>query len=132
MLFCLTVGSIPTTILDKEGVVMAKNSVAKRGDVKAKLGVYYDYDLTGGGPPFGHVRTFHVELTLGGKTIVRNASAGEKLKRMVEKHGKPSGEKESLPYDRDYSSRSYEQWFVLTPSFTAKRIEAEIPFESVL
>lgn len=111
---------------------MAKKGATTLSSGKVRIGVYYDYDLTGGGPPFGHVRTFHVELTLKGKTIVRNASAGENLKKMVEERGKPAGDKKSLPYDRGYSSKSYEQRFMFPASLTAKQIEAEIPFQSVL
>ena len=111
---------------------MAKKNATKTSSQKVKLSVYYDYDLTGGGPPFGHVRTFRVELTIRNKVIFRLASAGEKLKKMVEEQGKPDGEKENLPQDRGYSSRSYKQRFTLPTSITLKQIGVEIPYESVL
>jgi len=80
---------------------------------EASLSVYFKYDLTGGGPPFGHVRTFRVELSLGRAIVVRNASAATQLLKLVEQLGKSIGEKEFFPYDRGYADTSYSQRFTL-------------------
>lgn len=95
-------------------------------DKEAILSVFYDYDLTGGGLPFGHVRVLHVELKIDDETIVRNRYSGEELKNFVEKSGTPQGKKESFPYDKDYSSQSYKRKYLLPSSLTVAKIEKAV------
>lgn len=111
---------------------MLQNRAALTSKRKVKLVVYYDYDLTGGESPRGHVRTLRVELTIDGSTIVRNASAAAKLLEFIETRGDPVGEKELLPQSEEHSSQSYRQRFKLAVGITAPGVDAEIPFESVL
>ena len=89
------------------------------------LTVYEGFDLTGGGPPFGHIREFRAELAINNKTIVRNRTEGQKLKEFVEQHGEKVGDKERLPYDPGYKS-GYKQKFNLA-TFGAEQIEVLIP-----
>jgi hypothetical protein len=107
----------------------------KDGDGKeAVLTVYDDYDVGGGGLPFGHVRAFRVDLKIKGaeENIVRYKNAGYKLLNKITTAGVPVSDKKSLPSDKDYSTKSYEQLFMLPNSLTQKQIESEIPYESVL
>jgi len=106
-------------------------TVEKKDKIKATLSVYENYDLTGGGPPFGHVRTFCAELSLGKKPIIRYRNAGHDLVKLIEKQGKPIGNRESLPRGRDYSD-GYKQTYFIPGNLTRKKIEKQIPFESVL
>lgn len=99
--------------------------------VEATLCVYENYDLTGGGPPFGHVRTFHAEFSFNGKRTGRNGSAGRDLVELVNKRGKPIGDRKSLPRTSDYSG-GYEQKYLIPASLTHKEIERQIPFKSIL
>ncbi len=99
---------------------------------KAVLSVYLNYDLTGGGPPFGHVRTTHVEVSFGRKTVARNGDGGEALKRHVEKHGVLVGKREHLPCSRDYSDNSYKQEYLVPLSWGPKSLEKEILVTPVL
>jgi hypothetical protein len=99
--------------------------------VEATLRAYENYDLTGGGPPFGHVRTFHAELSFGGEAIGRNSTAGRDLVELVNKQGKPIGDRKSLPWRPDYFS-GYEQKYLIPTHLTHKKIERQIPFKSVL
>lgn len=99
--------------------------------VKATLCVYENYDLTGGGSPFGHTRTFHAELSFNGKRTGRNGSAGRDLVELVSKLGKPIGDRKSLPRTSDYSG-GYEQKYLIPASLTHKEIGQQIPFKSVL
>jgi hypothetical protein len=98
---------------------------------KAVLSWYEGYDLTGGGPPFGHVRVFRAELDLEGKSIVRNESAGRNLKSLVESKGKAIGKPKALFGGGDFRS-GFNQKFTLPASLTVDQIEKEIPNEHVL
>src|SRR5512136_2388972 len=84
------------------------------------LSNYENYDLTGGGPPFGHVRTFHVELSFGRKPIVRNGGAGRDLVRLIEDQGKPIGKRQSIPRDIGHSG-GHKQTYLIPRSLNRKR-----------
>lgn len=99
--------------------------------INVVMGVYENYDLTGGGPPFGHVRTFRAELSFGKKKIVRYGNAGQDLVALVKKKGKPIGDSKSLPPGRDYSS-GYKQKYLISAVLAPEKIEQLIPFENVL
>lgn len=109
--------------------VQKKNSRTR----KVELGVYFDYDL-GGGFPYGHTRTLHVELYFinGTRVIVRNGGGGEDLKNLVERRGKPVGSKKTLPDCKDFSSRSYTREFLLPSSLSRHKIDKQIDFTPVL
>lgn len=80
---------------------------------------YFRYDLTGGGLPFGHTHEDAAELTFQkGRSVWRTRSSAVDLQLFVEKHGKSVGERQNLPYDKDYDSRSYSQQYELPSEFT--------------
>jgi len=81
---------------------------------------YYRYDFGGGGMPLGHDRDDAADLKFScGKSVWRARYQAVKLQKFVEKHGKPVGERQHLPYDRDYSSQSYKQAYLFPKEFTA-------------
>lgn len=88
--------------------------MAKKVATEAIVSVYFDYDWGGGGMPFGHARDLHVEVSRrGAKTIARTANEAEVLLRKVNSMGKLVGRRKSLPYSKDWSSRSYKQKYEL-------------------
>ncbi len=92
--------------------------------IPAELSVYYDYCI-------GSLKVLHVELSIGHKYIVRNASSAVKLEAMVKEQALQMGEKRLLSPDTDYSAQSYTQDVELPSSCTLKHLEKEIPFVSV-
>jgi len=109
---------------------MPKTAAKKKKTQEVELSWYEGYDLTGGGPPFGHVRVFRVELTIKKKSIVRNEFAGSRLKALIETKGRAIGEPKVLPWNKDYRSGRVQK-FKLPSLLTAEQIEKEIPYESV-
>jgi len=95
--------------------------------VKAVLGVYEGYDLTGGGLPFGHDRVFHVKLSVGDETIVRNRDAGHDLVHMIETLGKPIGRRQALSPCHDYRGGGYKQEYLISSKLTCEKIKKEVP-----
>src|SRR3989344_3457729 len=79
---------------------------------------YFRYDLYGGFP-LGHCHEDAAELVFGNKrTIWRIRDAVLELSNFIDKHGKPAGDREPLPYDKDYGQDSYKQSYILTHRFT--------------
>lgn len=82
---------------------------------------YYRYDIGGGGPPFGHDHDDAASLDFkNGRSVWCTRDAARVLHGFVVEHGTPTGDKQCLPYDKDYDSRSYKQQFKISARFTSK------------
>jgi hypothetical protein len=99
---------------------------------KVNLYVYYNYDVGGGGLPFGHQREFRVELEIAKVTLVRHRAEARELKSLVEKRGAPIGKRKSFPRDKGYSPSSYSRQYLLPTNHTVRSLEARIPYVGVL
>lgn len=116
--------------LEKGGVKMARvlrKKAASRKNNKTNLVTfvrYFRYDFGGGGLPLGHDHDDAAELIFGnGRTVWRIRAAALMLHSFVEQHGKQRGDSQSLPYDKDYDSRSYKQEYEFPSEFTHAVVE---------